>query len=354
MSHHFDSPTAIEDGRIDLCDVFVFAGDPGTTALVVTVAPDAGLSSATTFRPEAVYEFAIATDGGTEADLALRVRFDEPDAQGAQRVRVLRAEGGELPDAAGGREVGRGRTDALLDLDLGGGTAGRAWSGLAADPFSADGAALAGFLQAAGEGRDAPELFDGGHDLFAGRDVLAVALQVPDALLGGGRVSVWARITLAGHAPQRRVGRMGQPMLRPLFFPVPGPDTEDLNAGDPGTDRDRYRERLTATVERLRGVAGDAHAGADAGAVADAFLPDVLGYRAGARSGWSPGGDAGRGLGDDVFATALLAVTGRPLGTRTPPAAPEAAFPHLAAPHRSALPPLAELFGLRPTPPAAG
>lgn len=353
VSHHFDSPTAIEDGRINLCDVFVFPGEPGTTVLILTVNPDAGLSSPATLRPEAVHEFAIATDGGVVADLALRVRVDEPDARGVQSVRVLRAEGDELADAAAGRPLGSGRTGALLELDLGRGLPpGRAWAGLSADPFSADGAALAGFLQAAGQGRWAPELFDGGSDLFAGRDVTAVALQVPDALLGDGRVSVWGQITLVGHAPPRRVSRMGQPMLRPLFFPVPGSDTEELNAGDPTTDRDRYRERVTAAVDRLRDLAGGDRAAA--AVVADAFLPDVLRYRAGERSGWSPGRDAGRGLGDDVFAAALLAVTGRPLGTRTPPAAPQAAFPHLSAPHRSELPPLAELFGLRTAPPASG
>ena len=29
MSHHFDSPTAIEDGRIGLCDPYVFGGPAG-------------------------------------------------------------------------------------------------------------------------------------------------------------------------------------------------------------------------------------------------------------------------------------------------------------------------------------
>ena len=72
MSHHFDSPTAIEDGRTDLCDLFVFPSDPGTTALVLTVNPDAGLSSATSFRPDAVHELSIATDGGTVPDAGLR------------------------------------------------------------------------------------------------------------------------------------------------------------------------------------------------------------------------------------------------------------------------------------------
>jgi hypothetical protein len=30
MSHHFDSPTAIEDGRLNLCDIYVFPETPGT------------------------------------------------------------------------------------------------------------------------------------------------------------------------------------------------------------------------------------------------------------------------------------------------------------------------------------
>src|SRR5215831_14316693 len=45
MSHHFDSPTAIADGRINLCDFYVFPAAPGTTALILTVNPDAGRSS---------------------------------------------------------------------------------------------------------------------------------------------------------------------------------------------------------------------------------------------------------------------------------------------------------------------
>ena len=31
MSHHFDTPTAQEDPRINLCDFYLFRGRPGTT-----------------------------------------------------------------------------------------------------------------------------------------------------------------------------------------------------------------------------------------------------------------------------------------------------------------------------------
>ena len=80
MSHHFDSPTALADGRINPCDLYVFPDAPGTSALILTVNPDAGRSSPSTFRPDALYEFVVVGDGGTGEDLAFRVTFSEPDA----------------------------------------------------------------------------------------------------------------------------------------------------------------------------------------------------------------------------------------------------------------------------------
>jgi Domain of unknown function (DUF4331) len=77
-----DSPTAIEDGRLNLLDVYVFPEAPGTSTLVVGVNPDAGRSSPTTFLADALYEFVIASDGGTDEDRAFRMSFSEPDADG--------------------------------------------------------------------------------------------------------------------------------------------------------------------------------------------------------------------------------------------------------------------------------
>ena len=33
MSHHFDTPTAKEDPRINICDFYLFRGRPGTTVM---------------------------------------------------------------------------------------------------------------------------------------------------------------------------------------------------------------------------------------------------------------------------------------------------------------------------------
>ena len=52
MSHHFDTPTAREDPRINVCDFYLFEGAPGATVMAMTVNPDAGLSAPNSFRDE--------------------------------------------------------------------------------------------------------------------------------------------------------------------------------------------------------------------------------------------------------------------------------------------------------------
>jgi hypothetical protein len=204
MSHHFDSPTAIEDGRLNLCDVYAFPSQPGSTSLILTVNPDAGRSSPTTFRSEAVYEFVVGPDVSGQT-LSLRIRVADP-SDGVQELRVLTGTGALSADPRRETEVRRGSTDAVHRLDVGG-QAGRVWAGTAADPFWADGVALAQFFAAAAEGRYEPELFDRHANVFDGRDVSAIVLELPDEVLGTGTQSVWARISLDGHGAPRQVGR---------------------------------------------------------------------------------------------------------------------------------------------------
>jgi hypothetical protein len=344
MSHHFDSPIAIADGRINLCDLFVFPGEPGTTTLILTVNPDAGRSSATTFRPDALYEFVVASDAGTREDIAFRVTFTEPDNAGNQRMRVLRADGAAAQPGTEGTLLGAGRTGEVFPLSAG----GLAWAGLAADPFTADGVALAGFLAGLEAGQYDPGAFTSSPgNIFAGRDVTAIALQVPDADLGGTRIAVWARISLVGHAPQLQVSRIGQAMLRPLFFSPADGESETLNAGAPVSDTDAHGKRvhgIAGTAARLAGLADpDAHAEQ----VQAAFLPDVVRYQPGQPASFHPGRGNGRALDDDAFDIAVAVLTGSTLGNASVPPPPTAEFPYLSAPQPAELPALAELFGLR-------
>lgn len=344
MSHHFDSPTAIADGRINLCDVYAFAGRAGSTVLLLTVNPDAGRSTPTTFRSEAVYEFVAASRGDEQEHLAIRVRFAEPDAAGRQSFVVLLAEGPASHQGADGKPLLTGITNTVSAGDNG----IRGWAGVAEDPFWGNGFALAQFHQGVAAGEYQTELFRGEQgNVFAGRNVSAVAIEIPNSVLGDGLLSLWARVSLVGHAPQRWVSRMGQPMLRPLFFPVPGEDSETLNAGSPSTDLDAYRDRLAGAARTIAEVSGNTDEALHAKAVINAFLPDVLQYRPGEPARFAPGNGNGRALHDDAFGIALSAFAGDDLGSTVSPHRVNPEFPHLSAPNREDLPALADMFGLR-------
>jgi hypothetical protein len=344
MSHHFDSPTAIEDGRLNLCDVYVFPDTPGATTLVLTVNPDSGRSTPTTFRPDALYEFIIASDGGNIEDRAFRMSFGEPDDAGRQELRVRYAVGAASGLGLEGVELGAGWTGDAFALADG----GSAWFGPAGDPFWGDGVSLFAFHQAVAENEYRPELFAvTPGNLFAGRNVTAVALRVPDAMLGGTDVAVWARISLYGHAPQRQVSRMGNPMLRPLFFPQPGPDTEALNAGSPADDVARFGEAVRRTAAHVAKLSGAADPDEHAASLVAAFLPDVLRYRPGRPARFAPGTGNGRALHDDAFGTALSLLVGGQLGVTSSPNPVTPEFPHLAPTGHGDIPALADLFGLR-------
>ena len=343
MSHHFDSAADRADGRINPCDLYAFPAAPDTTALILTVNPDAGRSSPTTFRPDALYEFVVASDAGTSEDIAFRVTFTESDDHRQKQDRVLRASGPAARHGTDGTLLGEGHTGEVFSLA----DSGLAWAGLAADPFNADGIAIGTFLQGLTEGRYTPEVFTAApSNTFAGRDVTAIALQLPDVALGSTQIALWARISLYGHAPQRQVSRIGQAMLRPLFFYPPDTEAEldALNAGAPATDRDAHGERvrrIAATAARLAGLPDpDAHAVR----VAAAFLPDVVTYWPGQPAAFHPGDGNGRALGDDAYDIAVAVLAGSTLGNAAAPRQATPAFPYLSAPQPADLPPLADYF----------
>jgi hypothetical protein len=344
MSHHFDTPTAIEDGRLNLGDLYVFPETPGRSTLILTANPDAGRSNPTTFRPDALYEFVIASDGGTREDRAFRMSFAEPDADGNQDMRVRFAQGPSSRSGTDGTEVGTGRTGVTFELSNG----GSAWFGLAQDPFWGDAPALFAFTRGLAENRYRPELFAGTPgNLLAGRNVTAIAVQIPDDMFGGTDVAVWARIGLYGHAAQRQVSRAANPLLRSFFFPQPGPATEALNAASPADDIAAYGDVVRRTALHVAEVSQVASPDEHAATVAAAFLPDQLRYRPGQPAQFAPGGGNGRGLHDDAFGATLSLMVDRQLGVTVSPYPVVPEFPHLAPAGHDDLPALADMLGLR-------
>ena len=114
MSHHFDTPTAREDPRINLCDFYLFPGTPGTVAMALTVNPDAGAGGPDTFRGEGLYAFRFDLKDDAREEVTFKIRFGE----------VTHAAGDEHRHVQS-FEVRRVTGDLALNAGFGGGLRGR-------------------------------------------------------------------------------------------------------------------------------------------------------------------------------------------------------------------------------------
>src|SRR5436190_7433559 len=196
MSHHYSGPNfgfPRGDARLDFTDLFAFPkpGEPGKSILIMNVHPSAsanpsGPTTAEPFAPEALYELKIDTDGDAVADIAYRLRFSSPRG-GAQTATLRRVEGAEAAATGDqgqiiveGVPVSTGREARVTQAgDY------RFFAGWRSDPFFFDVAGALNNLQFTGD------------DFFADKDVCSIVLEVPNSILGPGRVDLWAR-TLDG------------------------------------------------------------------------------------------------------------------------------------------------------------
>ena len=121
MSHHFDTPTAKEDPRINICDFYLFRGRPGTTVMALTVNPNAGVGAPDTFRDECLYAFRFDTDRDLREDVAFKVQFGAPTHADAgehvQAFAVRRATGADALKGAAGELIISGNTGRVAKAD---------------------------------------------------------------------------------------------------------------------------------------------------------------------------------------------------------------------------------------------
>jgi hypothetical protein len=332
MSHHLDVPAAREDGRVDLCDLYVFEGsDPDTTVLIMTVNPDAGVTSPTTFHPDVLYEFKLDTNGDALEELSYRFRFGEPDTRGEQPLTVLRAAGEEAQSGADGELLAQGHTNEQVLLTTG----GRVWAGLRSDAFFADGAAAFIFEQAAlTQHTYLPKVFEQGFNVFGGRNVTSIVLEVPTGTLGQGVIGVWATTSMHGHGLSAQIERIGLPLIQP-FFNIDDERNEAHNRRQPREDRDSDHARIAEIVTQLTRLAGTTERPEAYGqAVADLLPPDILQYRLGTPASFSFATRNGRRLTDDAADVILSLITNSPLSDHVDyDGSIQPYFPYMAAPH---------------------
>lgn len=344
MSHHFDTPTAKEDPRINICDFYLFRGRPGTTVMALTVNPNAGVGAPDTFRDEGLYAFRFDKNRDLREDVTFKVQFGAPahadggEQRHVQSFAVRRATGEDALKGAAGELIISGNTGEVAKADQG----CQAYAGLAPDLFATNGAGFGDFRKALWtENRFAPEAFRNGQNFFGGKNVTAIVLEVPCSLIGQGVVHAWATASLYGHAPEVQVSRWGLPMITHMLLSDPAlhDASENYNRAVPADELALFSKPIRAFVEKVTALA---HSAVDPSAYAMQVLPrlcpSVLPYELDTPSSFSFAAFNGRGLGDDVMDVILTLVTNTALGDGVAPdmrlMRPD--FPYFGEPHPTA------------------
>jgi hypothetical protein len=313
MSHHFDTAQAKEDPRLNCCDLYLFRGGPGTTVMAMTSNADAGISSPDAFHPEGLYAIRIDTNGDAKEELAFKFRFGNPEHSDGdqhrhvQSFKVIRAVGAEMPGTAGEVLV-EGHTGAIL-------TVGkiRAFAGLVPELWAGDAFAFFTTLtNLFSEDKYDPKTFNHRENLFQNRNVMAIVLEVPNGMIGEGRIAAWATISLFGHAPEVQICRWGYPLITHLFLSNPStPElTAKYHAGSPADDKSTIGPAIAAFTAHLSARAGgEADSEHYGERVAAMLCPSLLPYELGTRAEFSAARFNGRYLTDDAYDAMLSIAT---------------------------------------------
>jgi hypothetical protein len=305
MSHHFDTDHAKSDPRLNICDLYLFEGAGDRTVLAMTCCADAGISSPDIFHPEGTYAFRVDLNRDIKEDVVFKFRFGEPEhAAGdehrhTQSFRVLRATGAAIP-GDGGEVLAEGRTGAVVET---GGV--KAFAGIRPELWAADAFAFFKTLtNLFNENRFDPTVFEHKQNLFENRNVMAIVLEVPNAMIGTGRIDVWATVSLFGHAPEIQVARWGLPLITHLFLANPAtpelPDRFHTNA--PSLDAETFGPAIAALSARFADRAGNTQDPAQYGqALAQRLCPAVLPYVLGTEARFTIKEFNGRPLTADTY-----------------------------------------------------
>ncbi len=352
MSHHFDTPTAREDPRINVCDFYLFRARPGFTVMAMTVNPNAGQSGPDTFREEGLYAFRFDLDGDAREELSFKMRFgavshsDDKDHAHTQSFEVRRASGPAAASGADGELIASGQTGRVVEAESG----VKAFAGLAPDLFAGDAKALGAFRAAFfDKGEFHPQAFQNRQNFFAGRNVTAIVLEIPTSMIGKGLVHGWATASLHGHAPEVQVSRWGLPLITNIFMLDPAV-REDFNRATPAEDVARFSAPIADVATKLTRLAGSTADPAGYGRMlAQKLCPVTLPYELDTEAEFTIDRLNGRGLADDVMDVILTLATNTPLSDGVAPdrSRMRDAFPYFG--EAFAAPPLP---AHKPTPPS--
>jgi hypothetical protein len=352
MSHHFDTKAAKEDPSLNVCDFYLFEGAPRTTVMAMTVNPDLGLSAPDTLHIEGLYAFRFDLDRDAREDVVFKFRFGEPrhangdEHRHVQSFKVLNATGGEIGGDGGAvlieGETGGERGKAQSKNGV------RAYVGMAPELFAGDAGGLHAFLAAFKERRFNGEAFQQKQNFFARRNLTAIVLEVPNDLIGKGRVHAWATSSLYGHAPEVQVQRWGLPLTTHIFLSAGDELKEKFNASGPAEDEASIAKPIADFVTAMVTYTGSAVNPAEYGKrVAERLCPNMLPYELGTKAAFTVERFNGRPLGDDVMDVMLTLAANKPIADGATPdiSRIRGEFPYFGEPYEKS-----EQMGVTPVP----
>jgi Domain of unknown function (DUF4331) len=308
-----------EHGDRDINDVYVFRAPDSSrrTVIAMTVNPAINLFGGN-FGTNVRYIFNIDKNGDEKADLAYVARFgrvdrDDDDKYAEQDYRITKYTGSNARSLGSGTTVAWGESNdgsARTRQNL------RAWAGVRSDPFFFD---LTGFigtttLLTTGTAVGGDALGNDPTDFFANLNTNAIVLSIPNSQLPD-TIGVWAVTQYRKDGKWRAGDQMGRPAINTVFNPTA--DKDLFNRTPPSKQATAYNGKFRNNV--INGLkffssldSEGAYSNAQAAALADVLIPDVLVY---SRSSTLPAPLNGRGLADDVIDVELNVTTGGdPLG----------------------------------------
>jgi len=325
-----------EHGDRDIADLYVFDGSPSTTVLALTVNPAINLFGGS-FGPNVRYILNVDRNGDSIQDLAYVWRFG-PVSNGAQSYAVTRYEGANARTLTNGAVIAWGSTAGNGIGSARGGA--KVFAGVRSDPFFFDLTGFEGTVFGLGTDR----LGSDPTDFFAGLNINAMVIEVPDDALGASHIGVWGATTFWNGSSWQAADQVGRPAINTVFNnslvdPNAGTHKNRFNATPPSQQRTafggQFKTNIVATLENINAALNTGcqdYSSGTANAIANVLLPDVLTYNVGTHA---VGPLNGRALADDVIDTELgLTTNGCVTSDGVGPHSDYLAhFPYLGLPH---------------------
>ena len=268
MSHHASGPNfgfPRGDARLDMTDLYAYTkpGDPNKSILILNVHPSFRLDSpeATTsepFKPGALYEFKIDTNGDAVADICYSVQFASSE-NGKQTATIRRTQGARAVGVCDDGEVMVENAPVSVEREAPVTNAGdyRFFFGWRSDSFFFDVNGNFNHMQFTGD------------DFFKDKNVCSIVIELPNSALGTRAVGIWARTVDKTADGWVQADRGGRP-LQAVF--LVGEQREAYLSGEPAND-DRFIDVFAHELEHTGGYSPE-----DAASVARKLLPDILSY----------------------------------------------------------------------------